>query len=148
MCKGIIELSRHQIEKLNIESEESSMKNNDTDNGLRSSQQGRTTCRSGNATNFLGAPSSWDPYSKGIDLESLKASLGSRGKATPIKQKIGEQKISQADQEKAPEDTKPTASVTDASETGLQMSGAKTLQDAIKPKDKRRKRTSASMDAS
>ncbi|XP_012074955.2 exosome complex component RRP45A isoform X2 [Jatropha curcas] len=147
MCKGITELSRHQIEKLKIKAEETCIRNNDADTGLRSSQQGGTTFRDGNASNFLGGLSSWDPYSKDIYLDSSKASVGSQGLATPVEQK-GERKSIQANQEKAPEDTKPTTPAADTSETGLQMSEAKTLKDAIKPKNKRRKRTSSSMNAS
>lgn len=60
MQKGVSELSKYQMERLKLVSEEScTSQSNDTDGGLRSSEQGGTSCREGNATNFLGGPSSW-----------------------------------------------------------------------------------------
>lgn len=48
------------MERLKLESEERcTNQSNDIDGGLRSSEQGGTSRREGNATNFLGGPSSW-----------------------------------------------------------------------------------------
>ncbi|XP_043810138.1 exosome complex component RRP45A isoform X2 [Manihot esculenta] len=59
--KGISELSRDKMERLKLESEERcTNQSNDIDGGLRSSEQGGTSRREGNATNFLGGPSSWN----------------------------------------------------------------------------------------
>ncbi|EEF31262.1 exosome complex component RRP45A [Ricinus communis] len=147
--KGISEISRHQMERLKLTSEESSVsQSNGIDSGLRSSEQGGTSNREGNATNFLGGPSRWDPYSKGVDSDFLKASLASHGVSAPNKEKGGEQKSTQAVDEKAPETAKPATSVGETFETGIQTSGEKTLKDAVKPKNKRRKRASSSMNAS
>ncbi|KAF2291856.1 hypothetical protein GH714_035865 [Hevea brasiliensis] len=146
MHRGNSELSRDQTERLKLVSEEScKSQSNDIDGGLRSSEQGGTSCREGNATNFLGGRSRWDPYSKGVDSDSLKASLASCGISTPNKHKGAEQKSTQFEEDKIPDDTEPATSAADA---GPQMSGEKTLKDTVKPKNKRRKKTSSSMNAS
>ncbi|XP_058008879.1 exosome complex component RRP45A isoform X2 [Hevea brasiliensis] len=61
MHRGNSELSRDQTERLKLVSEEScTSQSNDIDGGLRSSEQGGTSCREGNATNFLGGRSRWN----------------------------------------------------------------------------------------
>ncbi|OAY61336.1 exosome complex component RRP45A isoform X1 [Manihot esculenta] len=142
MQKGVSELSKYQMERLKLVSEEScTSQSNDTDGGLRSSEQGGTSCREGNATNFLGGPSSWDPYSRGVDSGSLKDSLASCGISTPNRQKGAEQKGTPIKEDEIAEDTELA---TDASGTEPQISGEKTLKDAVKPKKKRRKKASSS----
>ncbi|XP_050237809.1 exosome complex component RRP45A-like [Mercurialis annua] len=143
------ELAGNQVERLKLASEESSVsQSNGNDGGLRSSEQSVTSYREGNAGNFLGQSSRWDPHPKGADLDLLKASLASCGVSAPSKQKVSEQKGTQAEEEKTPDDTKLAPSVADNSETVAQISGEKTLKDAVKPKNRRRKRAPSSMNAS
>ncbi|KAK9273030.1 hypothetical protein L1049_017837 [Liquidambar formosana] len=75
--KGVGEMSRPHVERLKLISEESCVsQSNDVQGETQSSEQGGTISRDGNAKSFVGRPSSWDPYSKGVDADLLKASLG------------------------------------------------------------------------
>uniref|UniRef100_A0A2P2KMU3 Protein ECERIFERUM 7 n=2 Tax=Rhizophora mucronata TaxID=61149 RepID=A0A2P2KMU3_RHIMU len=148
--KEVGELSTQQMERLKLASERSSSsQSNDIDGNMKSSEKGGTNHEEGNSKNFLGGPSRWDPHSKGIDPESLKTSVALHGAVTPnIMQKGGEQKSTETEQVKPPEDVKPATLATDVHGTVLQKSGEKTLMDAVKPKNKRRKRASSSIDTS
>ncbi|XP_065879020.1 exosome complex component RRP45A-like [Euphorbia lathyris] len=146
MQKGMSELSSYQMDRLKIASEESGA--SQSNDALRSSGQDGNSHREGNISNFQGGPSSWDPYSKGVDTEYLKASLASRGVLANNKQKGVVQRSTKVDEVKAPEDTKSATLASEASESELQMSGEKTLKDAIKPKNKRKKRPVSGTNAS
>ena len=51
----------------------------------QSSKRDKNNKRDGSTKSFIGGPSSWDPNSKGIDSNALKASLASRGAVTLIR---------------------------------------------------------------
>eukprot|EP00258_Populus_trichocarpa_P017586 XP_006379052.2 exosome complex component RRP45A [Populus trichocarpa] len=144
------ELSRHHMERLKLVPDETcSGRGNDNDGDIKPSKLGGTGRGQGNAMNFLGGPSSWDPYLKVVDPDSLKASLASRGVSTRhVKQKGSEENSPKTDPEKPTEDIKQATLATDTSGTALQTNGEKTLKDAVKPKNKRRKRASPSMKGS
>lgn len=100
----------------------------------------------GNGFNFTGSPLSWDPYSKGVDPEFLKVTLASQGLSTTNRKKesSGEKKTSEAERERPYEDANPKSSAIDASRIEMQQTkGQKTLKDAVKPKNKRKKRGSS-----
>ncbi|MCL7034879.1 hypothetical protein MKW94_005890 [Papaver nudicaule] len=104
---------------------------------------GSETARRGETVKAsVGAPSSWDPYSKGVDANSLKTSLAVPGRSTPSKEQIEsivdevmyEEPISNI----GSVDSKPN----EAAQSPRQLSSeAKTLKDAVKPKNKRKKKT-------
>ncbi|KAL9367890.1 hypothetical protein Peur_039089 [Populus x canadensis] len=146
---GGSELSRHHMERMKLVSEETcSSRNNDNDGDIKSSEQGGTSRGESNAMNFLGGPSSWDPYLKGVDDDSLKANVASCGISTQhMEQKESEENSPNMDTENPTEDIKQATLATDASGTALETNGEKTLKDAVNPKNKRRKRAS-SMNAS
>ncbi|KAJ6670758.1 EXOSOME COMPLEX EXONUCLEASE RIBOSOMAL RNA PROCESSING PROTEIN [Salix viminalis] len=146
------ELSRHHLERLKLVPEDTcSSRGNDNDEDTKPSEQGGTGRVQGNAVNFLGGPSSWYgiPYSKGVDPDSLKASLASRGVSTRhMKQNGSGENSPKTEPEKPTKDIKQATLATDTSGTALQTNGEKTLKDAVKPKNKRRKRASPSMKGS
>ncbi|GMY16245.1 exosome complex component RRP45A-like isoform X1 [Fagus crenata] len=116
----------------------------DIEGEAKSSEQGQTNRIDGDAKNFIGGPSSWDPYSKGVNSDFLKASLASRGISTPSrkeKDSRGENTSSEAKPVEPREDIN-IASPIEAAETVLRTSGEKTLKDAVKPKNKRKKKSS------
>lgn len=138
------EVSRKRVERLKLISEESrATQSNDSESG--NSRESRS------AKNFIGGPSSWDPYSKGVDTDFLKASLGSRGISNPsrIQKDLGSQeKHSESETQEMHEDVKPAPPVINEPQTGLHTNGGKTLKDAVKPKNKRKKRASSASGAS
>ncbi|OVA05223.1 Exoribonuclease [Macleaya cordata] len=147
--KGVGEFSRHHMERLADKPEEScSQDSNGTRGETQSFKKQGTSRRGENVKAFVGAPSSWDPYSKGVDANSLKTSLALPGRLTPSK----EQKESTAD--KNPSEVvleEPASNLVSANSepneaakspgTGQAVSGVKTLKDAVKPKNKRKERT-------
>lgn len=78
-------------------------------------------------------------------------SINYAGTVTPKKKQqdlVGKKKPSEVKPEEPPEDINPASSVVDATGTGTQKDGNKTLKDAVKPKNKRKKRASSAADAS
>ncbi|KAM7497140.1 hypothetical protein LguiA_021554 [Lonicera macranthoides] len=150
VLKGADYLSEHQMERLKLVSEECSVsQSNDMETETQSCEQDETKRRDSSATNFVGGPSCWDPYSKGIDFDALKASLASRGSAEVPSKKEKPNKI-EAKQRPSLEDIiNPSSSSSSSSSSfpsqlSAETSGAKTLKDAIKPKHKRKKNNSSS----
>ncbi|XP_024047059.1 exosome complex component RRP45A isoform X2 [Citrus clementina] len=146
------ELSRKHLEKPRLASEENASPGNNGEGESKSSNFGRSSRRDGATSNFVGGAASWDPYSRGVDSDFLKASLASRGTLTPKKKQqdpTGERKPNESKPEESPGDVIPTTSAMDISETGVHKGGEKTLKDAVKPKHKRKKKaSSATADAS
>lgn len=141
------ELSRKHLEKPRLASEENASPGNNGEGESKSSNFGRSSRRDGATSNFVGGAASWDPYSRGVDSDFLKASLASRGTLTPKKKQqdpTGERKPNESKPEESPGDVIPTTSVMDVSETGVHKGGEKTLKDAVKPKHKRKKKASSS----
>ncbi|GLU19302.1 hypothetical protein SLE2022_355610 [Rubroshorea leprosula] len=108
-------------------------------------EQRKTTRTDGNAKNFIRGPASWDPYSKGVDPELLKTSLASRGMSTPNKKQDleNEKKPDEAELEGPPNDANLGSSVIHESLTEMWTNKEKTLEDAVKPKSKRKKKASS-----
>lgn len=141
------ELSRKHLEKPRLASEENASPGNNGEGESKSSNFGRSSRRDGATSNFVGGAASWDPYSRGVDSDFLKASLASRGTLTPKKKQqdpTGERKPNESKPEESPGDVIPTTSAMDVSETGVHKGGEKTLKDAVKPKHKRKKKASSS----
>ncbi|PKI69834.1 hypothetical protein CRG98_009709, partial [Punica granatum] len=156
--KDVDDLSGHQMAKiaqLKLKAEESNAHQSDSvggNTGVGSSAKEGITSRGGNSKNFVGGPSSWDPYSKGVDPDLLKSSLASRGVSVTSKKQddLSEEKqlIAEDKAQVAPSDSSPASSVIESSKSGPPAEREKTLKDAVKPKHKRKKRNSASIDGS
>ncbi|TXG73263.1 hypothetical protein EZV62_001842 [Acer yangbiense] len=142
--KGVSELSRNLMERSKLASEGSCASQNDGEGETKLSELSGNK-RDGGSTNLVGGPTSWDPYSKGVDSDFLKASLASRVKVAPEKKpdSVGERKPTELKPEEPPEDNKSASMKIEASEAGLRKDGPKTLKDAVKPKHKRKKKASA-----
>lgn len=91
-------------------------------------------------------PSCWDPYSKGVDSDFLKASVASRGEMMP-KNKENEQNYerdpSEGNSGGQVKKKIPLPSPINVSDVRLNTSEIKTLKDAVKPKNKRKKMVSS-----
>ncbi|CAN1160722.1 Exosome complex component RRP45B [Linum perenne] len=144
------ELSTAQMEKLKLKPEEITNENDDSDHHTRSSEQAGSRHTKANASIFLGGPSSWDPHTQGVDPDFLKASLASQGKSnSKTEENSGDSDTDIAMQEKPSEDAEPGSLASDSSEPVAAEAGrVKTLKDAVKPKNKRRKRGSSNKNAS
>ncbi|XP_074373275.1 exosome complex component RRP45A-like isoform X2 [Apium graveolens] len=137
--KGGTEFSDTHMCRLNLMSEESRViQSNGMEVDGKLLQQEETIMRDSDAKSFIGGPSSWDPHSKGVNSDALRASPASQVEA-PTK-KLEDPKVDQ------PSDMELTQPVSDntlpneVANTGLQTSEEKTLEDAIKPKHKRKKK--------
>lgn len=104
-----------------------------------SSGQVQSSKKDGSSKNFTGGPSSWDPYSECVNSDLLKASLASRGQLTPSKQKDSRQETKP---EEPVQEIKTVSAPLDTALTAGQSNEGKTLKDAVKPKNKRKKKTS------
>lgn len=105
-----------------------------------SSGQVQSSKKDGSSKNFTGGPSSWDPYSECVNSDLLKASLASRGQSTPSKQKDSRQETKP---EEPAQEIKTVSAPMDTALTAGQSNEGKTLKDAVKPKNKRKKKTSS-----
>ncbi|XP_057954385.1 exosome complex component RRP45A-like isoform X2 [Malania oleifera] len=144
---GVGELSRHHMERLKLVSDESCVTDsNNIESKTQFSEKGGTNKRQCDTRSFIGGPSNWDPYSKGADSDSLKATLASHGMPNPDKRRTElrhdtmpceETKLEEPTAElgPAPSPTMPTG-------TESQTNGQKTLKDAVKLKNKRKKKAS------
>ncbi|KAF1002863.1 hypothetical protein AG4045_001414 [Apium graveolens] len=142
--KGGTEFSDTHMCRLNLMSEESRViQSNGMEVDGKLLQQEETIMRDSDAKSFIGGPSSWDPHSKGVNSDALRASPASQVVEAPTK-KLEDPKVDQ------PSDMELTQPVSDntlpneVANTGLQTSEEKTLEDAIKPKHKRKKKKKAS----
>lgn len=118
----------------------------DIEGETKSSKQGQTNRIEGDAKNFIGGPSSWDPYAGGVNSDFLKASLASRGTSTPSrkeKDSRGENMSCKAEPAEPSEDNSLAPSPIEVAKTPLRTNGEKTLKDAVKPKNKRKKKASS-----
>lgn len=149
--KVVNELSNHHMERLKMESEESCVtQSSDVEAKTQLSEQGRTNRSDEDTRSFIGGPSSWDPYSKGIDSDFLKASLASHGlikQNTKQKDSRGEMKAPDVKSEEPNADVDPALSPMKTVGTTPQTNGEKTLKDAVKPKNKRKKKASSNTNA-
>ncbi|KAE8673737.1 Protein ECERIFERUM 7 [Hibiscus syriacus] len=140
--KGISELVGKYMERLKLISGESYPSQN-INGEIETKSLKRGTDIHG--IKFSSTPLSWDPYSKGVDPEFLKASVALQGFSTQNKKKESsyEEKPSEAERPESYEDVNPNSSAVDASRIEMQMIGPKTLKDAVKPKNKRKKKGSS-----
>ncbi|KAK3009467.1 hypothetical protein RJ639_013413, partial [Escallonia herrerae] len=94
--KEINVVLRHHIERSTIRSGELvASSSNAMEIETQLSEQDEKQ-RDGGARTFIGGPSNWDPLSKGVDSDALKASLASRG-AVRANTKLEESKIENLD---------------------------------------------------
>lgn len=90
------------------------------------------------STNQIGSPSSWDPYSKGVDSDFLKATLGSHGNLAKKQNSSDEMTSSETKVDEHAEDDQ--ANLPPVAVKTLSEENEKTLKDAVKPKNKRKKK--------
>ncbi|OIV92632.1 hypothetical protein TanjilG_17983 [Lupinus angustifolius] len=123
------------LDQLKLKDDANAMECDATSSGVEQSNN-----QDGVSKNFIGGPSSWDPYSDCVNPDLLKASLASRGQSTPLsKQKDSR---SESKREEQPHEVKTnSSSAMDIAPTAEQSNEGKTLKDAVKPKNKRKKRT-------
>ncbi|GMI65932.1 ECERIFERUM 7 [Hibiscus trionum] len=140
--EGIGELAGKYMERVKLISGESYGSQNINDEVETKSLRRGT---GSNGIKFSSTPLSWDPYSKGVDLEFLKSSVASHSLSTANNKKelSGEEKPSEAETPGPFEDVNPKSSAVDASRNEMQMIGSKTLKDAVKPKNRRKKKGSS-----
>ncbi|KAF8017289.1 hypothetical protein BT93_H2468 [Corymbia citriodora subsp. variegata] len=143
-----------QVEKLKPMNER---KNSDQSNDIegkivtKSLEQGGTNSKDGNPRSFIGGPSSWDPYSRGVDSDFLKLSLASRETSKPSKKQKdlqSEKPPQQASPKGSSKDMKATSPATESAKIASQTHGEKTLKDAVKPRHKRKKKAPSAVDGS
>ncbi|XP_010519765.1 PREDICTED: exosome complex component RRP45A-like isoform X2 [Tarenaya hassleriana] len=100
-------------------------------------------------SNFIGRPSSWDPYSEGVDVDSVKASLASRGGE---QRSIPSEELNDSGDDGNGGSTSPmdisegmksSSVLSDAPQATGQRDGERTLKEAVKPKKKRKKKASS-----
>ncbi|KAF8053418.1 hypothetical protein N665_1417s0015 [Sinapis alba] len=109
------EISREHVERLNLTSVE-----------VKSSKE------------LKGGPSNWDPYTEAMDVDSLKASLASKGDSvtkSPIKKKIN-------DSGNAKKEVTGDLEMKGTAEAAKHKTEEMTLKDAVKPKKKRKNKSS------
>lgn len=129
--------------KLKIECTSTSQ-SDDMEVESHSSKKDGSSLRDSKPKAVIGGPSSWDPYSKGIDADELKASLASRAIAATSKEKMDvvppeKREFNLMDESLRDADPSPPSSLVTA-EAEQHTDKAKTLLDAVKPKHKRKKK--------
>ncbi|KAL3512632.1 hypothetical protein ACH5RR_025349 [Cinchona calisaya] len=141
------ELSKKHKEKSMLKSEES--QSDDMEIETQFSEHDGTTRRDSSSKSFVGGPSSWDPYSKGVDFDELQASLASRGEVMPV-EKLEKSRHDKPYEGESPNLLADSAAplLAETTETGVEIKREKTLKDAVKPKHKRKKKASSNTDAS
>ncbi|CAL0314533.1 unnamed protein product [Lupinus luteus] len=125
------------LDQLKLKDEANAMECDATSSGSVQSNK-----KDGLSKNFIGGPSSWDPYSECVNSDILKASQASRGASTPL----SKQKDSQGEtkrEEQTHEVKTNSSSAMDIAPTAEQSNEGKTLNDAVKPKNKRKKKASS-----
>ncbi|XP_022960790.1 exosome complex component RRP45A-like [Cucurbita moschata] len=130
-------------DRLKLNSEDSiAGQSRSIESDVGSTNQGQLNKRDLDAKNFIGGPSSWDPYSKGVDSDFLKATLAARGNQTTTKkQDASDETMSsetKLDEQEAKVDEGNLPPV--AAKILSEENEKKTLKDAVKPKNKRKKK--------
>ncbi|XP_004240124.2 exosome complex component RRP45A [Solanum lycopersicum] len=135
------EKAKQILEGLKLKSEECSVSQSDD----MDVEQGRIKKKSDKDRSFTGRPSSWDPYSEGVNTDELKATLASRGSvAVPMNlDNLGDDIRDETKTDEPLPDVNQVSSSTDSAGKEMTMSKEKTLQDAVKPKNKRKKKKSS-----
>ncbi|XP_074264420.1 exosome complex component RRP45A-like [Silene latifolia] len=93
------------------------------------------------STSSCGKPLCWDPYSKGVDLKLLKVSLATRGKLAfkEESEQNSERRLLEGNSGEAIEKKIPLQVLVRHSDVGSHTNRVKTLKDAVKPRNKRKK---------
>jgi exosome complex component RRP45 len=118
------EISVEHVERLKVSSDE-----------VKSSNEQEAAS---SPSHFKGGPSSWDPYSEAMDVDSLKVSLASKESSvtkSPIKKKMND------DTGNAQKEVTEDIEKKDTAEATKQKDGEMTLKDAVKPKRKRKNKS-------
>ncbi|XP_060216060.1 exosome complex component RRP45A-like [Lycium barbarum] len=133
------------LEEQKLKSEECSVSQSDD----MDVEQGRINKRTDKTLSFTSGPSSWDPYSEGVNTDELKATLASRGSsAVPMKlDNLGDNTRDETKSDEPLSDVNPVSSSTDSAGKEMAINREKTLQDAVKPKNKRKKKKSSNIAA-
>ncbi|XP_059315301.1 exosome complex component RRP45A-like isoform X1 [Lycium ferocissimum] len=133
------------LEEQKLKSEECSVSQSDD----MDVEQGRINKRTDKTLSFTSGPSSWDPYSEGVNTDELKAALASRGSsAVPMKlDNLGDNTRDETKSDEPLSDVNPVSSSTDSAGKEMAINREKTLQDAVKPKNKRKKKKSSNIAA-
>ncbi|KAL0558809.1 hypothetical protein IC582_003391 [Cucumis melo] len=141
--QGISDGEKSINDQESIVSQSGSIKNDESTN------QGQLDKRDFDAKNFIGGPSCWDPHSKGVDSNFLKATLASRGNLTAMKKEDMSDEMmsseSMVDEQEAKVGEVNLSPV--AAKTLSEENGKKTLKDAVKRKNKRKKKKTTTIDA-
>ncbi|KAI3791929.1 hypothetical protein L2E82_05795 [Cichorium intybus] len=128
------DVAKHHMERLNLGSDES----NDMEIGRKLNENDKMDKRHSIAKGSGGGPASWDPYSRGVDADALRASLGSRVATPPAIYKEESRQVK-------PNETKSSkqSSLHEVTKIELETSQPKSLKDAVKPKHKRRNKSTS-----
>ncbi|XP_071709392.1 exosome complex component RRP45B-like isoform X2 [Rutidosis leptorrhynchoides] len=148
--QGSSYVSKHPLERLTLGSAESGAGQNNSMEIDSQSHENDKNKRNTSSKCFSGGPSSWDPYSSGVDADALRTTLASRGSSLnkhtegPLQIKLDETNSSYQSS-----DTNLIASTNEVLKTtGLQEKQPKTLKDAVKPKHKRKNKSTSNPSAS
>ncbi|XP_024986860.1 exosome complex component RRP45A-like isoform X2 [Cynara cardunculus var. scolymus] len=144
--QGSIDVAKYHMERLTLGSDVSTAGHSNMEIGSQSNERDETNKKNTTAKGFSGRPASWDPYSRGVDGDALKASLASRVTAPPDKHIKSSRQV-KADVAKSSQRSSDTNSFQEAKKIGLQTDESKTLKDAVKPRQKRRINKSTSNSA-
>ncbi|KAK6144060.1 hypothetical protein DH2020_020880 [Rehmannia glutinosa] len=136
--KGVNNLSK-EMEKPKMKTEDRSINQDDMEIEIHSSKKDGSSLGDNKPKAFTGGPSSWDPYSKGVNVDELKASLASRAVVTPKEEMDTSPPLKPATDESL-KDADPAPSSQETAGTTEHTNEAKTLKDAVKPKHKRKKK--------
>lgn len=120
--------------------------NNIMESELQPLEPNRKKKKDSRAISFIGGPSSWDPVSKGVNIEDLKSSLASQAvtPSTPKKElHVEESEFKKPSDQPPAHDFKSAVAVP----ADVEMGGEKTLLDAVKPKHKRKKKHSKNINS-
>ncbi|WOH01071.1 hypothetical protein DCAR_0520450 [Daucus carota subsp. sativus] len=140
-----VKFSTNHVNRLKLSEDSRVAQGNGMEVDGQISQKEGTSKRDSSAKSFIGGPSSWDPHSKGIDPDALRASFASRVVLAPT-EKLEDSKVDE------PTDIEPNQPIVDdnsyispkeATNTKSKTNEEKTLIDAIKPKHRRRRKASS-----
>ncbi|CAN4077170.1 unnamed protein product [Withania somnifera] len=110
-------------------------------------EQAKINKRRDKNQNFTGGPSSWDPYSEAVNTDELKATLASRGSVAVRMNldKLGDDTRHEAESDEPLLDVNPVSSSTDSAAKEMAIGRERTLEDAVKPKNKRKNKKSSNI---
>ncbi|XAR60352.1 hypothetical protein NMG60_11033688 [Bertholletia excelsa] len=149
--KEVRDLAEYGVKRLKSAPDGSdASQSNNMANESQLSKKDRTDRREGHVRSFTGSPSSWDPYSKGVNSDALRSSLALRGALTPPRtlEESTHERPSETEPQEVLAHAKPASSSDDKMDPGDLKNGKKTLKDAVKPKHKRKKKSSSNVDGS